>query len=90
MIGEFARSLSGHDKDKIYVILSENGEYVYLCDGNIRKIASPKKKSRKHIQVIHQETDTELQQKLLRQEVVYDHEIKYAIKQYMSRSETTI
>lgn len=53
MIGDFARSLAGHDKNKLYVIISEDDEYVYLADGKIRLIEHPKKKKKKHIQIIH-------------------------------------
>ena len=31
--GEFAFSKSGHDKDNLYIIIKEDGEYVYLSDG---------------------------------------------------------
>jgi ribosomal protein L14E/L6E/L27E len=52
MIGMLAKSKAGHDKDQIYVILREEGEYVYLVDGRIRTMDKPKKKNRKHIQII--------------------------------------
>ena len=35
MTGMFATSLAGHDKGQIYVIIKEEGEYVYLADGHI-------------------------------------------------------
>ena len=50
--GNLAKSKAGHDKDKIYVIIRETDEYVYLCDGDLRKIDNPKKKSKKHVQPI--------------------------------------
>ena len=49
---EMAKSLSGHDKEKIYVIAKEEGEIVYLVNGENRTLEQPKKKNRKHIQVI--------------------------------------
>ena len=48
--GMFARSKAGHDKDKLYIILKSEGEYVYLTDGNLRPLSKPKRKNRKHIQ----------------------------------------
>ncbi len=48
--GMFARSLAGHDKGKLYVILDIREEYVYLADGKTRTLENPKKKKRKHIQ----------------------------------------
>ncbi len=51
-IGMLAKSLSGHDKDKVYVIIGEEAEYVYLSDGRLRMTNNPKKKKKKHIQLI--------------------------------------
>lgn len=49
-----ARSLAGHDKDALYVILKEENGYVWLVNGTTRKVDDPKKKKLKHIQaVIH-------------------------------------
>lgn len=80
MIGMFAVSLSGHDKGKMYVIIQEDGEYVYLADGNIRPMESPKKKKKKHVQLIKTGLDKQLAGRLQNAEVIYNEEIKYAIK----------
>lgn len=53
MIGELATSKAGHDKDRLYMIIGEEGECVYLCDGRLRGVEHPKKKKKKHIQIIH-------------------------------------
>ena len=50
--GNLAKSKAGHDKYKIYVIIRENDEYVYLSDGDLKKIDNPKKKNKKHVQPI--------------------------------------
>lgn len=50
--GMLALSRAGHDKDRLYVIIKTDGEYVYLSDGKIRTIDNPKRKKRKHIQII--------------------------------------
>ena len=31
MLGEFATSKAGHDKDRLYMIVGEEEEWVYLC-----------------------------------------------------------
>ena len=51
-LGMLAVSQAGHDKNKIYVIIKEEDEYVYLADGRSRPADRPKKKNRKHIQII--------------------------------------
>lgn len=57
--GMLAKSLAGHDEGKIYVILKEEDTYVYLIDGDIRKLDNPKKKKKKHVQLIRQKNEIE-------------------------------
>lgn len=59
-IGMLARAKAGHDAGKIYVIMDVKDEYVYLSDGRIRKMANPKKKKSKHIQLIGRQYDVSL------------------------------
>lgn len=80
MVGMFAVSLAGHDKDQIYVIIKEEGEYVYLADGRLKTVEKPKKKKKKHIQLIKKGIDKTLQNKLQNEQLIYNEEIKYAIK----------
>lgn len=47
-----ARSKAGHDKGRLYLICKVTDTQVYLCDGKCRTLEHPKKKNRKHIQVI--------------------------------------
>ncbi len=49
---EFAKSLSGHDKDQIYLIKEKDDKFVYLVNGTTKSLKAPKKKSLKHIQII--------------------------------------
>lgn len=49
---EFAKSLSGHDKDQYYLIIKKDDTFVYLVNGTTRPLEKPKKKNNKHIQVI--------------------------------------
>ena len=51
-IGMLARSKAGHDKGHVYVIYNIEEAYVYLVDGDIRTIEKPKKKKKKHVQLI--------------------------------------
>lgn len=56
-IGMLARSTAGHDKSNIYVIIAEDSAYVYLVDGKVRTLDRPKKKKKKHIQIIKDKYD---------------------------------
>ncbi len=80
MTGMFATSLAGHDKGQIYVIIKEEDEYVYLADGHIRKVEKPKKKKKKHVQIIKTGLDAQLTEKIRAQETVYNEEIRHALK----------
>lgn len=44
-----ARSRTGRDKGRIYVILSTDDSFVYLSDGKKRSADRPKKKNKKHL-----------------------------------------
>ena len=50
---QFAKSKAGHDKNQLYFILKEEEEFVYLVNGTTRPLEKPKKKRKKHVQVIH-------------------------------------
>lgn len=57
--GMLAKSKAGHDKGHLYVIYDVDETYVYLVDGEIRTINKPKKKKRKHVQIICVKHETE-------------------------------
>ena len=82
MVGYLALSKAGHDKDKVYVILKENKEYVWLADGKNRKTVNPKKKKKKHIQIIKDFTDEALRTSLINAGDIPDHVLRNFIKEY--------
>ena len=81
-VGCFAISRAGHDKDKMYVILSLQGEYAMVSDGKLKTVNEPKKKSLKHLQLMHRTVNEELLKKLNLGLTVTNEEIKYEIKHY--------
>lgn len=88
MIGELATSKAGHDKDRLYMIVGEEGECVYLCDGRLRSVEHPKKKKKKHIQIIHSSAqDTLIQiikQNLPGERDEIDRQIRKTLEDYLS------
>ena len=85
MKGFLASSKAGHDKDKVYVIIKEDAEYVWLADGHLKSVSNPKKKSKKHIQIIkyfNSNNNEEIQSKLLEGKDVSDLEIMMVLKKY--------
>ena len=47
--GMLVYSKAGRDKGKLFVVLDTKDDFVYLSDGDTRRIAAPKKKKIKHI-----------------------------------------
>ena len=80
MPGMLAVSKAGRDRGSLYVIIEEAGEYVYLADVRNRTISRPKRKNRKHIQIIKKI------KKEKPQDGYRDLEIKRTIKKYQEEA----
>jgi ribosomal protein L14E/L6E/L27E len=80
-VGMLAASKAGHDRNVIYVIIKTDKEYVYLANGKNHTMIKPKKKNKKHIQII-KHIDENLQKKLIENQKIQDEEIKRVIKLY--------
>ena len=50
--GMLVKSKAGHDEGNVYIIVETDAQYVYLVDGKIRTLDRPKRKKRKHVQLI--------------------------------------
>ena len=48
-------SLAGRDKGTICLVVSMEGEYLFLADGRGHKVEKPKKKKSKHVRLITDE-----------------------------------
>ena len=57
-VGQVVFSKNGRDKGKIFIVVSLEGEYVFLADGQLRPLNKPKKKKARHTQptrtIIHE------------------------------------
>lgn len=87
--GMLAWSRAGHDKHRLYVIIEVDEEYVYLVDGKIRTLDKPKKKKKKHIQIIYKVPEV-IAEKLKTGQAIENEEIKRAIKLYQASCEDKI
>lgn len=56
-VGKLATSKAGHDAGTLYIIIKEEAQYVYLADGKTKLMERPKKKKKKHIQLIEEKHD---------------------------------
>lgn len=84
LIGRFVVSVAGHDAGTVYLIVGQEGEKLLISDGRYKTLAKPKRKSRKHVQITDDMVTELVLSKLLKKERIFDHEIKYAIKQYIT------
>ncbi len=76
-----AVSKSGNDKGSIYVIIKEEADGYYLADGKLKPVEKPKKKNKKHIQII-KKLPKEVTEVFTQDENFRNEEIKRAIKLY--------
>lgn len=76
---EFAKSMSGHDRNQYYLIQKKDEEFVYLVNGSTKTMEKPKKKNQKHIQVI-KKLPTEVTEII--EDGLTDITIKKAVKAY--------
>ena len=71
MVGYLARSLAGHDKGNLYIIIEETAQYLLVADGESKTLEKPKKKNPKHLQLIRIKNPTNS-----------NEAIKHSIKEY--------
>ena len=49
MVGRIVCSKAGRDKDYFMVVVKEEGNFVFVCDGKERPLHRPKCKNKKHL-----------------------------------------
>lgn len=81
----FAYSLAGHDKGRLYVILSIIDDCAYLVDGRLRLISNPKKKKLKHLQIVKSKFKDILYKNNEQFKDTNDEAIKRAIKLFLKK-----
>lgn len=63
-IGQVVKSRAGRDKGNIFLVLDIiDDKYLYIVDGDIRKLENPKKKKVKHL-IIYNTVVPELKEKI--------------------------
>ena len=76
-IGTVVLSRAGRDKGKYFVVLAltEDRNYALIADGDLRKVAKPKKKKLMHLRVKPVAIPT-VKERLYAGERIYDHELR--------------
>lgn len=85
--GTLCRSLAGHDKGELFVISGEAGEYVSLVNGSSRPLDKPKRKKKKHVQMIRDEEEWN-RKSLMEGGRIRDEHIRGMIRSYKRRNQS--
>lgn len=86
-IGQIVRSKAGRDKDRVFVVKQIlDNQIALVCDGDLRKLSSPKKKKVKHL-VIYNTVLTEFAEKLQSNENLDDAYVKKLLEPYNASKE---
>ena len=80
----FAVSKAGHDKGMLYCIIAERTDVYFLSDGKIRTVDRPKKKNKKHVQLITHIPE-EIAEVCLQNGNFYNEGIRYALKSWSDK-----
>ena len=78
---DIVRSAAGRDKEKLFVVLGVEGEFLLLADGKSRKVESPKRKKRRHVLFVASE-QTRLSDKIKCEEKVTNSELRRTLAAY--------
>ena len=76
--GQLVRSRRGRDKDNYFLVYTWDDNFVYVVDGDWRKIQEPKKKNIKHLWYTNK-VSPEIGAKLSRGEKVTNADIREAL-----------
>ena len=68
-------SLAGRDKGQLFFVVGTDGDFVLIADGKGRKLETPKRKKRKHIQKVLQ-ADTRVAEKIRNGDKVLNSELR--------------
>ena len=79
--GQVVYSKSGRDKRRPFIVIDFNEQYLYLVDGDLRKLEKPKKKKRIHVQIVNDVID-DIKRTLENGEYLNDADFRKALREY--------
>ena len=79
--GQIVFSKCGRDKGRAFIIYDYNKDYVFIVDGDLRKLEKPKKKKKIHIQ-ISKHIDEEIRNKIENELYLINSDIRKALAKY--------
>lgn len=86
-IGAVVLSKMGRDQGRYFLVVSVvNDDYVTIADGELRKIAKPKLKKKKHLKPEGSMLEN-IGEKLLAGKQVFDSELRSALRKFNEHTE---
>lgn len=79
--GQIVYSKTGRDKRRPFIVVDSDEQYVYLVDGDLRKLEKPKKKKIIHVQIVNVVVD-DIKQKLENEAYLNDADFRKALRLY--------
>ena len=83
-LGSIVQSLAGRDKGCLFIVVGVDENYVYLVDGDIRKVENPKKKKVKHIELTRF-FDGNIAERIAKKNKITNQDIKRVIKEIQEK-----
>lgn len=80
-IGDIVLSKAGRDKGNYFVIMSLEGMFAQICDGDLHKTDGPKKKKLKHLKSMESCSEY-IKEKLLQDAKVTNKELRRAVAEF--------
>ena len=74
-------SLAGRDKGQLFFVVDTDEQYVYLADGKGRRLESPKRKKRRHIELLPR-SDSRVADKIRSGDKVLNSELRRELAVY--------
>ena len=82
-IAEFVYATAGRDKGECFIVIAQEENFLYLCNGKSRKVSNPKKKKTKHV-CFTEKSDEFISTKLASTGKLTNKEVRYALSGFQS------
>jgi len=85
VIGRYAWSKSGRDKDRLFIIIGiYDDQHVLIADGEYRRVENPKKKKLKHLNITNS-TAEEIRDLITMKKKLVNADLQKAINNYLNK-----
>ena len=82
-LGQIVKSTAGRDMGQYFIIVQMEDVYIYLVDGDSRRLEAPKKKKKKHVQITHA-VPLEIAEKISNDDKLSNADIRRSLKDFIN------